>query len=162
MIVGVYGKSCSGKTVLSKSLHEQLSIDVRHCGEIVKALAAERGVSPAELTLEDHQRIDEATREIARASTALIIEGCFLDLVLVGEELLLVELRCSDEVRQLRYRERNSSMSFADREQSDSHLKGILYGKQTGSAPVLMIDTTNLRTDETVTEVRKWLQAQGL
>jgi cytidylate kinase len=162
MIVAIYGKSCGGKTILSKSLSEQLSIGVRHCGEVVKELAAHIGVAPGELSPEDHLRIDEETRQAAAGQTNLIIEGCFLDHVLANCSALLVELRCSREVRELRYQERNSSVLFDAREKSDAELRGRLYGDAPGRSANFTVDTTHLRTEQTVTEVNSWLQTRGL
>ena len=161
MIVAIYGRSCSGKTILSNSLSEQLSIAVRHCGEAVKELAARAGVSPGELNPEDHLNIDEETRQAAAVNVNLIIEGCFLDKVLAESQSILVELRCETEVRNSRYQERNSSMQFEAREKSDVELKARLYGDAPGRPPDLTVDTTHLKTEETVTEVKTWLQTQG-
>jgi cytidylate kinase len=162
MILAIYGKSCSGKTILSKNLMEQLSIDVRHCGEIVKALAAQRGISPEELTPEDHLSIDEETRRKAETQKNLIIEGCFLDNVLVGCESVLIELRCSNEVRSSRYQLRKSSTLFETRDKNDLELKSLLYGDAPGRSPDFTVDTTKLKTEETVMEVRNWLQTRRL
>jgi cytidylate kinase len=162
MIVAIYGKSCGGKTILSNSLSEQLSIGVRHCGEVVKELAAQVGVSPGELSPVDHLNIDEETRRAAAGHANLIIEGCFLDHVLAESQSILVELRCSREVRESRYQERNSSMSFEAREKSDAELKALLYGDAPERSPDHTVDTTHLKTEETVMEVKNWLQTRGL
>jgi cytidylate kinase len=162
MILAIYGKSCSGKTILSKNLMQQLSINVRHCGEIVKALAAQRGISPGQLTVEDHMSIDEETRREAETQNQLIIEGCFLDKVVGRSECILIELQCNYEVRKFRYQQRNSSLPFETRGKNDQELRSLLYGDALGRLPDFTVDTTKLLTEETVMEVRNWLQIRQL
>jgi cytidylate kinase len=162
VILAIYGASCSGKTTLSTTLSRQFSFAVRHCGEIVKASATKRQVPPADLSLEDHLAIDHETRRAAVENPNLIIEGCFLNLVLAESASILIELRCDREVRDERYRERNSSIAFQARDDGDLKLRTNLYSEIPGRPPNLSIDTTHLKTEETAMEVTRWLLAQGL
>jgi hypothetical protein len=53
-------------------------------------------------------------------------------------------------------------MSFEAREKSDAELKALLYGDAPGLSPDLAVDTTHLKTEETVMKVRNWFKMRGL
>ena len=161
MIVAIYGKSCSGKTILSNNLSKELSIPVRHCGDAVRRTAAERGISPEALLPQDHLNIDDESRRALQNHENLIIEGCFLDNVLIGSDAIMIQLQCNSEIRNARFQERNSGMTFEAREKGDLELKTLLYGDVPGRIADFTVDTTNLKTEETVMEVGKWLQGRA-
>jgi cytidylate kinase len=150
--VGIFGGTCSGKTTVADALAAQLAYNVRHCGELIKQLAASRAKSPAELSpLEE-------TRVSARQDRNLIVEGTFLDLVLtdVGN-CKLIRLSCNAPVRESRYNVRRGGTSFADRELLDAELRQRLYRDIQNRPADLEIDTSNKAVDDVAREIAQWL-----
>lgn len=107
MIFALYGGSGCGKTTLAKIAGRELAIPVRHCGEEFRdALdTANIEMSTAESL---HQRVDQQTRAwCAQTECDAVVDGRFLDQVLSGlPNVLLIEIRATDEVRARRLTER--------------------------------------------------------
>ncbi len=135
MKIAIYGLSATGKTVVASSLAQHLGFTVRNCGDIVKSRTKNLGLqSPSQLPLNEHKLIDKETRKIAsNLHQNIIIEGRYLNNVLSGyDQILFVELVCSDNERETRINGRNpgqfieSSIINYDKECSD--LRQELYG----------------------------------
>src|SRR6267142_4762045 len=98
MIIALYGKSTVGKTTVSKLIGQRLSINVRHCGEIVKVRASELAINYWELPKSEHENIDIETQHLAKTLTGVVLmEGRYLDQVLNDvPNVLFIHLDCSE------------------------------------------------------------------
>jgi hypothetical protein len=140
------------------ALAGQLGYAVRHCGELIKQLAASSAKSPAELTPQEHADIDKETRVLAGQGRNQIIEGTFLDLVLTDvRNCKLIRLSCDTAIRESRYNVRRGRTSFADRESLDAELRQRLYRNIPIRQPDLEVDTGNKAVDAVAREIAQWL-----
>lgn len=163
MIIGIFGLTCTGKTSVADSLASELGYRVRHCGELIKQLAARNSRSPNELSSKEHADADEETRVSATQGNNLIIEGTFLDVVLTDvRNCRLVRLSCDAAIREARYNVRRGGTSFADRESLDAELRQRLYQSIPNRAPDLELDTTSKTADAVAREIAKWLMTVRL
>lgn len=109
MIIALYGASCVGKSTIAMQLSSEADVPIRKCGDVVRAFAAEKGIAPEELSLEDHRKIDaESVEWVLHNSSSGIIEGRFLDCVLAGvsSDVHLVLVTAEPQVRACRWEER--------------------------------------------------------
>lgn len=138
--VAIYGRTCSGKTTVAKAVAEMLSVQsVRHCGEVVKRFASDRGVKVRDLTLADHRDIDAETMAWARYATnspPSVAEGSFLNYVLADSDYFLVELVASPATRQTRGASRIPAIDTTARDLDDSSLACKLYAFAPRSADI--------------------------
>jgi cytidylate kinase len=160
VIIAIYGKACVGKSTLAAELGKVLSCPVRHCGEAVKQYCHSLGVSPHELGTQEHTAIDRETRASFRGTQeSVVIEGGFLDIVLVGcPEVSFVELICNDDGRATRFVSRDGSgvEAFHSRDASDTALKLRLYGESpTVTIPDLTLDTSVLTPSQVLEAITK-------
>ncbi len=135
MKIAIYGLSATGKTVVASTLAQRLGFTIRNCGEIVKSRTKALGLqSPSQLSLNEHMLIDEETRKIAsNIHQSIIIEGRYLNNVLSGyDQIIFVELVCSDHERETRITKRNPSQGidsfFINDDKECCDLKQKLYG----------------------------------
>jgi cytidylate kinase len=85
LIIAIFGPSCVGKTTLARVLGAKLGIPIRSCGTVLREEAFRLGISLDSISLEVHHRIDAETRNFAEQATgSTIIEGRYLDVVLIG------------------------------------------------------------------------------
>lgn len=164
MILGLFGKSCNGKTSSAKFLSSLLQWEVRHCGSIVSERAAELGRSPSQLSQDDHRAIDEETRRLVSChATSLIIEGCFLDHVLrETPRCVLVQLDCDQIQRELRHASRGLNLPLSTRDDADAALRKLLYTDELPRRADVCIDTSDLDISTTAERVLQWLERQSL
>ena len=112
------------------------------------------GISVALLPLDEHRRIDEATRRFSSASGDRVVEGRFLDFVLANlQQMMLVRVTCDRDVCESRFRNRQEPPgdqgSLEERERADRELAFRLYGALNVRAePQLIVDTTDLSPAE--------------
>ena len=158
MIVAIYGKSCTGKTTVAKSLAKAVNAEIRCCSEEVKNRANQLKCSTIQLSAEEHNAIDQKTREIASlVDSDLVIEGSFLHYVLIGiSNVFWIELTCDDYVRRQRHQGRqcltHASLDLNERDFYDEFLCQKLYKKTSlHSIEVVEIDSTNKSIEEIVT-----------
>jgi cytidylate kinase len=88
MIIAIYGPSGTGKTAISGLLAEMLGLPFRLCGEAVKGRAAMLGVPWRELPDEQHRAVDAETRIWVNRNQPCLVEGRYLDYVLVPSKLM--------------------------------------------------------------------------
>ena len=156
-----------GKSTVANLLGGLLGCPVRHCGELVKAQARLRGVSPQQLSIKDHQEIDEQTRRIpAPATTSVIVEGLFLDNVFAQEsKVIMVELTCASDERQKRFAQRSagSDTDLVMRDKSDVKLLSALHTPESPRLqPTLTVDTSNISALHVAEVIAKWIgERQG-
>lgn len=151
MVFALFGSTCSGKTSVARELHRRHTIPVRHCGEVVKAIAAAQGIKVSGINYEHHAKIDSETRRMAEtAEGELLIEGTFLDVVLHGvSEVRMIKLTCSDLERMSRYLRRGGTEDeFMRRDALDNNLRLELYSGRSARADFMEVDTKELSLDQ--------------
>src|SRR5437867_6186854 len=161
MVIGIFGESCVGKTTVAKVVAQRLNAATRHCGEIVKARAKKLGVTTAQLSADEHELIDQETRNQALNATTqtIVVEGRFLDCV-IGDmpNALLIELRCSEEERLRRAKTRTSGQDSAlhNRNKTDS---GELLHKGKVRIPAhILLSTDGLTPKQVAEEILKRME----
>lgn len=133
MKIAIIGPSCSGKTTTARALAAMLGFPVRHCGVAIKEKARKEGcLSAGQLTLGDHRLVDAETREIAGSADHIIIEGTFLDCVVVDlQDIRLIKLDCDYIIRAERHRNREKmdgpTVSLFERDRDDARLRSELF-----------------------------------
>jgi cytidylate kinase len=158
MRLAIFGRSCSGKTSLSRGAVDSLSYPVRHCGQAIRAWATDHDLADAsDIPPEAHQAIDAETIEFA-LKTDVIIDGCFLNYVLFGiPDLLLIELICSFEERSVRLAKRydleDGEARMRARDLVDDELRAMLYGGRPSQLPSVRIDTSSRTVDQVLDEI---------
>lgn len=140
----------------------RLGVEARHCGELVKGVASLKGVSPGDLTRQDHMELDARTAKLASQPELMVIEGCFLNYVLANVDCMLLELTCDPLERKRRFELRGSSQSYSAQEVSDEDLIRSLYAGQQPKPPTLSIETTHTEADAVTEEVVQWLEGSRL
>jgi cytidylate kinase len=161
--IALFGKSCVGKSTVATALGKRLSMEVRHCGELIKARAQELDIEVQSLPLQEHHLIDNKTKELAEnVDRDTVIDGRFLNYVLTGvPSLVLIELACEQSERDKRFVKRygdSISYQLADRDFSDSQLQGALYDSINAAEPAALIDTTNISVHNVVERIARFLQ----
>lgn len=150
MIIALYGASCVGKSTIATQLSPTGLIPIRRCGDVVREFAANKGVAPDQLSLEDHQAIDsDSVAWVARhSSIPAIIEGRFLDCVLgeVTSLIHLVHVRAEMEVRADRWVVRRPGVDgFAEvvcQDEADAAFRLWAYPGIKRLAPQTSVETT--------------------
>src|SRR5205809_415197 len=128
IVIALYGRSCSGKSTTAQKLGELLNCAVHSASASVRQRSRELGILPNELSLADHQKIDEYTRHLVESSPGpLVVEGSFLD-ALLGDLLRIyrVELICENEERRRRYVQGIGQDELGQRDKDDDDLRDIL------------------------------------
>lgn len=153
-IVGLTGKSATGKTSVAKELARRLGIEVRHCGELVKNRARQLGVPTDELPANEHAAIDSETRSIAENALSLIvIEGRFLKRVLKGtKNVRLFELICTEKTRTNRSRSRMSGipLSLTEVQRTRDEVKS--------SKDIFTVSTESLTVFQVASEIINYIE----
>jgi cytidylate kinase len=156
LVIGIFGRTCSGKTSISEKLAKRTGINCRHCGQILKKIAKREGISPKLIDRRFHETIDAETRSLAEKppNGKAIIEGSFLNYVLYGlKEVILIELICADNERAIRYIARSGQKDgMKNRDYEDSLIVKKLYSKKK-EKPQYKIDVTHLTIPETVDKI---------
>ena len=107
--IAIFGRTCVGKSTVAQQLAGLIRWPIRHCGEMLKRRAQTAGTSVPNLSLQNHQEVDNETRRIATQDTNVIIEGGFLDIVLAGlKNTILVRLTCNETEREQRFRSKHA------------------------------------------------------
>lgn len=122
---------------------------VRKCGDVVRAVAAEKGITPDRLSLKDHHDIDaESVDWVVRNSAAGIIEGRFLDCVLgkVSSLIHVVHVGAGTDVRAGRWEVRRPGVDgFSEvmrQDEADEQFRLWVYPGAERLEPRTNIDTT--------------------
>lgn len=160
--LAIFGASCTGKTSVAKELLTQLNYAGRHCGDEVRALAKQRGLSIPELTLDDHRKLDLETALWVTSTTNGITDGCYLDYVLADlSDVVFVRLDCEASERERRLSNRSGKlMLIVERDRDDAALIRDLY-PHPAHPPDYVIDTTSLTILQTSDRVLELLALRG-
>ena len=155
MILAIFGGSLVGKTTAASSLATELSMDVRHCGDVVKQTAARMGVSLGELSEDMHRAIDEETRQwVAARSSGCIVEGRFLDAVLrPGNSLVFVRLTADVQTRAARRDLTERDVMMRDLE--DATFRKKMFTASVPPISYISLDNSGMSVAECVSEVIK-------
>jgi cytidylate kinase len=159
MVIAIYGESATGKTTVARILGIELNCSVRHCGNLVRALAKARGCSPYDLSPDEHLRLDNETRDLAERCEGLtVVEGRFLDVILSNtKNCVLIHLTCSPERRKVRNKSRHVKESIESRDQEDSDLRTKLYSRLPTRRPDIEINTDLETPETTVAVIKSWI-----
>lgn len=161
-LLAIFGASCTGKTSVAKELLTRLNCAGRHCGDEVRALAKQRGLSIPELTLDDHRRLDIETAGWATPTANGVTDGCYLDYVLAGlSNIVFVRLDCEASERERRLSNRSGKpMLIIERDRDDAALIRDLY-LHSAHPPDHVIDTTSLTILQTSDRILELLALRG-
>lgn len=148
LVLAIWGASGVGKSVVSASLAARLAWPLRNCSKPVREAALALGVRTSALPIEEHLRVDEATREWVQGSSEnVILEGRYLDVVLspLLTPILGVELRCASSVREQRLQARSPSttVEVADAEDA-AHRRMLSSAVVDRLMPAMCLDTAAL------------------
>ena len=161
MKIAVYGTSATGKTAIASELANKLRFELRSCGEIVKKITNQLGLSsPSKLNIHDHKLIDSETKNVVLTTNNIIIEGRYLNFVLYEiKDVKFIELICSPEERKRRILKRDFPNSIArlkniDIEKIDKEDQKLIHSLYGEIEPKIIykyqIDTTNYSVVECV------------
>jgi len=131
------------------------NVPARYCGSQVRELARQKGIDVDGLSLDDHRRVDEGTRAFVLQNERCILEGSFLDSVLVDlEDIQFVRLVCGDAERQRRWAgRRGATASLSLRDIDDEVLRGKLYGAGRRVSVNVEVDTTSISPTDTALRI---------
>ena len=156
--IAIFGPACTGKSTVADEMGKILDCQVRHCGEIIKAKARASGITPRDLSDQDHHKIDLETvkftemRELRR-----IVEGGFLDLVLRNvTNAIFIRLKCDETERRNRYQAKGVVIpsTLEERDNQDAALKSRLYpGILPITDRIIEITTTDKSPQDTAVEI---------
>jgi cytidylate kinase len=158
MIFCIYGSSCTGKTTIGRRVASQLGIPLRSCGDVVRKVAEELGVSFEDLPEDKHRQIDRDTVAWALEHRPSLVEGRFLDAVFgaSGVPATLIRLVASVEMRLVRGRQKDPNFTIKQLARMDAHdssFRARIYSTLDGGAPCDIIDCSELTVEECVCQV---------
>lgn len=153
MKVALFGNSLVGKSTAARELVQQLSLPVRHCGEIVRQRAATTGLSLSEISDTVHSEIDAETREwIGAQAAGFIVEGRFLDAVLdPAKDLMFIQLSARADVRAARGG--LSVQAVEERDAFDREFRARVFTAPPSKVSCIAIDTSEMSVLECAREV---------
>ena len=161
IVIALYGRSCTGKSTTAQKLGELLNCTVHSASASVRGRSRELGILPNELSLAEHQRIDQDTRNVVQSTQGpLVVEGSFLD-ALLGDlpHIYRVQLTCENEERRRRYAQRVGQDELRRRDKDDDNLRGNLHGNYTTKADFAG-DTTCKTPVQVAEEIVAWLSTE--
>ena len=175
-VIGVFGKTCSGKSDVARELSRMTGNKVKHPGEMITTRARMSGLTTGkDVADERHRAVDEDTVKAVEALDGLgelwIVESGMLDAVLGPRgDVFWIRLHSRDETREARWHKRKEEMggrsrqigeSVAQRDADDAALRERLYGAgPSGVEPVLDIDTSDISPSECAAQILAAFQSE--
>lgn len=163
MMIAIFGGSCTGKTVIATELAQQTNLPLRNCGQEIKSLAKQKGVSLNNLPMEIHQYVDRETIEFSLRTLDCIVEGRYLNFVLSDFPLPIfsVELITDQDKRLERFAKRigshNISQSLIDQEDAcDDKFKTEMYKDICPLKPNIVINNSRVSITECADQINLW------
>ncbi len=155
LVLAIYGRSCTGKSTVTRIVAERYALRVRLCGDLVRRAAEDLGVDIDALPDNQHREIDSQTVDwVCDAEGWCLVEGRYLDQVLASVEsaVCLVCFEASVEARAARWQEKTGRPHMVgDVERldaADDAFRQRMYKGSRALAPCLTIDTTHLTSEE--------------
>lgn len=169
MIVGIFGRSCVGKTTVARRAATALNLPLRSCGDAVRKKAETLWLPIDQLSDDAHRAVDAASVEWAlERRGGCILEGRFLHAVFAaaGVSATLIELRAdsSSRVKRARIRLGVPTFSINDLERLDAEDAGFgarLFGRYGSDVPRHVLDTSDLTVDECTRRVQEIVEVPG-
>jgi cold shock protein len=172
-VIAIYGKTCSLKSDVARSISRLTGYKVKHPGEAATTYAKVAKLDSAlRLPEERHRAIDDDTLHWIKTTRdpVIIIESTLLDAVLRDvDDVFLVHLHSRDDVRKRRWerrkeegggRTRQIGESVERRDRDDEELRAKRYGAASGSrAADLELDSSERAADDCAREI--WGAFQG-
>ena len=171
-VIGIFGKTCSGKSDIARELSRLTGNKVKHPGEAVTSRARSQGLTSGK-DVDDgwHRQVDEDTLALVGGLEELwIIESGMLDVVLgAREDVFWVQLKSDDEARVERWnkrreegggRSRQIGESIAQRDADDATLRNRLYPGATGVTAQLVIDSSQRSYSQCAADILSAFQSE--
>jgi cytidylate kinase len=148
-MIALFGPSAVGKTTLAEVVANEFGISARYCGREVQGFARADKVAVNELALPRHREIDAATLEWAIGNPNGLIEGRFLDHVLVPYgRVILMKLTASDEIRNKRLQARLRPSDVVTEDRRDAEFRKVMYQASVSVPVALTLDTSDKSVEE--------------
>ena len=171
-IIGIFGKTCSGKSDVARELSRITGNKTMHPGEAVTTRAKSHGLGSGKDVPDDwHRTVDELTvRTVDELNELWIMESGLLDAVLGSrDDVFWVRLESQDAAREARWhkrkdegggRTRQIGESVAQRDADDASLRERLYAGASPVSPAMTIDTTDKSFSECAAEILAAFQSE--
>ena len=148
MITALFGASCTGKTTIARALAVELKLPLRSCGDAVRSRARDLSIPWFNLPDEQHRAVDEETRTWCASTQPCIVEGRFLDSVLVPlqDDTVLIQLLASKATRCARWASRAGGPCRPEEidahDEADRRFRMRMYDSREIFLPALVINTS--------------------
>ena len=171
-VIGIFGRTCTGKSDVARELSRMTGNKVKHPGEAITTRAKAEGLSSGKDVADEwHRSVDaETIAKVDALNELWIIDGSLLDAALgPRDDVYWVKLESDDAARTALWekrreegggRTRQIGESIAQRDSDDDELRARLYPDAPGVTPAMVIDTTNLSFSECATQVLTAFQSE--
>lgn len=171
-VIGIFGRTCSGKSDVARELSRMTGNKTKHPGESITTRAKASGLSSGKDVPDDwHRAVDEETVcTVDQLNELWIMESGMLDAVLgPREDVFWVRLESQDPAREARWhkrqdegggRTRQIGQNVAERDVDDSSLRERLYGGAAPVTPAMTIDTSDKSFSECAAEILAAFQSE--
>jgi len=178
MRITISGKAGSGKSTVAKLLSEKLKLKHYSIGDLMRAMAIEKGMALLELNkLAERDKsidfeLDNKLKELGKKKDNFVVDGR-LTAFFIPKAEVRVFLRTNDKVRagrilkDKRHQEKGKSIkevvvNIGKREESEKKRYQKYYGVNYLDKNLynLMIDTTKLSPDEVVGKIIKFVKSK--
>jgi cytidylate kinase len=162
MLIALYGGTSTGKTTLVRALVGRKGMQARFCGDVVRNGARRLEVSIEDLPVSEHGKIDAETLDWCHNCGSGLIEGRFLDQVLLSlvAPLMLVQVEASAAARADRFADRvgraQNMGDIARYDDEDEAFRVRAYGGRARLTAKFVLDTTALSVDECLERILAW------